>query len=122
MSDKFGFTSQEMDQLLSYYDLEDKKVGIKEWYNGYSFGTTHHMYNPWSAIKCIANKGELDPYWAATSDNILLKRLIGSASESIKIDLETLFKNGSITHSIEESIVFSDLATSEDLIWSLLLL
>jgi Predicted AAA-ATPase/PD-(D/E)XK nuclease superfamily len=121
MSDKFGFTSHEMDELLSYYDLEDKKVDIKEWYNGYSFGTTQHMYNPWSAIKCIANKGELDPYWASTSDNILLKNLIGSSSESVKIDLETLFKNGTITHRIEESIVFPDLATREDLIWSLLL-
>ena len=121
MSDKFGFTSEEMDDLLRYYDLQDKQQDIKEWYNGYSFGTTQHIFNPWSALKCIDSNGELDPYWANTSDNILLKNLLGSASESIKIDLESLLQSTPVSHSIEESIVFPDLTTDDDLIWSLLL-
>ena len=121
MSDKFGFTNEEMDELLKYYDLQDKQHDIKEWYSGYSFGTTHHIFNPWSALQCIASNGELDPYWANTSDNILLKNLLGSSPEWIKIDLESLVQNRPVSHSIEQSIVFPDLSTNDDLIWSLLL-
>ena len=81
MSDKFGFTSEEMDELLKYYGLADRQQDIKDWYNGYKFGNTQQIFSPWSALKCIASKGELDPYWANTSDNILLKNLIEEAHQ-----------------------------------------
>ena len=55
-SDKFGFTSQEVDQMLIDYNFLEKSAGIKEWYNGYTFGNTT-IYNPWSLLQCIRQKG-----------------------------------------------------------------
>ncbi len=121
MSDKFGFTSQEMKALLSYYNFADRQDDIRTWYDGYRFGDTSGIFNPWSALKCIAAKGELDPYWTNTSDNILLKMLIGGASEDIKIDLESVLQKKPVRHRIEESIVFTDLSKKSNLMWSLLL-
>ena len=119
-ADKFGFTADETEQLLSYYNVDDHDA-IKKWYNGYIFGHTNGMFNPWSLLKCVEAKGSLGIYWANTSDNILLKRLITRATSSTKSDFETLLRGKSIQKTIEESIVFPDLDKRESLIWSLLL-
>ena len=121
MADKFGFTTQEMEALLYYYDFTGKSDAIKAQYKGYRFGDTPGIYNPWSALKCISSDGELDPYWTNTSDNSLLKMLIGGASRDIKIDLESVLQDKPISQKIEESIVFPDLNKKSELIWSLLL-
>ena len=73
--DKFGFTAQEVDGLLSGAHLKKKADLIKQWYNGYKSGSVM-IYNPWSLLECIDNKGRLEPYWANTSDNALVKKLI----------------------------------------------
>ena len=67
-ADKFGFTHEEVDQLLIDYRLSKKRTGIKEWYDGYHSGKTT-LYNPWSLLECVDNKGKLEAYWANTSDN-----------------------------------------------------
>ena len=121
MADKFGFTSLELDELLTYYGFEDKHDAIKDWYDGYTFGATAGIFNPWSVLKCLGTKGVLNPYWVNTSDDALLKMLIGGASAEIKADLESLLQKNSVRHSLEESIIFPDLKTNDDLVWSLLL-
>ena len=120
LADKFGFTSSEAEDLLSYYSIsEDDKV--KEWYNGYIFGKTNGMFNPWSILKCIEREGELEIYWSNTSDNIVLKRLISRASSTTKSELEQLLNGQSIKKTIQESLVYPDIDQQQNLIWTVLL-
>ena len=119
-SDRFGFTSEETEELLNYYGINNHK-NIKKWYNGYIFGTTQGIFNPWSLLKCIESNCVFEAYWANTSDNILLRRLLTQATASTRSDFETLLSGGSIKKSIVESIVFPDLDKLQDLVWSLLL-
>ena len=121
MADRFGFTQAEVDELLTYYELESKQDDIRAWYNGYKFGETAGIFNPWSVLQCILQKGRCKTYWSATSDNLLLKRIIGGGSEEMKADLERLLQNKPVIKTIEETIVFPDLQTKQDLVWSLLL-
>lgn len=120
LADKFGFTTDEANELLAYYGINDIET-IKRWYNGYVFGETQGIFNPWSMLKCAQNNGALQIYWANTSDNALVKRLITRASLSVKSELESLLRGIPIKKTIEESIIFPDLDHQSELIWSLLL-
>ena len=120
LADKFGFTHDEASAFLRYYNIADVEV-IQQWYNGYIFGHTKGIYNPWSMLQCAHNDGGLKIYWANTSDNILLKRLIARSSSSTKEELELLLKGQSVKKIIEESVVYPDIDTRQDLIWSVLL-
>lgn len=121
LSDKFGFTSTEVAEMLAYYEYDALRSQIQSWYNGYTFGDTRGIHNPWSLINCIYNKGDLRMYWAHTSDNVLLRKLIGRSSPSTKTQLEQLLQGQPVTRAIEESIIFPDLDKKLDLIWSILL-
>ena len=81
-SDAFGFTQDEVNQALKYYNLEPNKELIKEYYDGYRFGYKE-IYNPWSILNFLANK-KLDFYWAATSSTKIIKDLLYSAPDSFK--------------------------------------
>lgn len=120
LADKFGFTLEEARTLFSYYEIQNQEK-IQQWYNGYTFGKTQSIFNPWSAIKCAQNQGNLEIYWANTSDNVLIKRLIARASRTIKSELELILTGKTVTKIIEESIVFPDVDKQQELIWSLLL-
>ncbi len=120
MADKFGFTSQEATALLQYYKIHDLDA-VQQWYNGYIFGKRHDMFNPWSMIKCVENKGALEIYWANTSDNILLKKMITRAGAATKTDLEMLLTDHVVEKTVNESIVFPDLDVEPEIIWTILL-
>ncbi len=120
LADKFGFTTDEAGELLEYYDINEL-TKVKEWYNGYIFGKTDGMYNPWSMLKCIESGGILEIYWSNTSDNILLKTLISRASSTTKSELEQLLTGNSVKKVVQESIVYPDIATQQNLIWTMLL-
>ncbi len=121
MADKFGFTTEEAYGLLDYYECKNIIEEIKNWYDGYTFGEVKGIFNPWSMLKCISENGVRYTYWVNTSHNSLLKKLIGSADEGTKSDLVNLLNGQSVQHTIRESIIFKDLDTQFDLIWSLLL-
>lgn len=121
LSDKFGFTSDEVEIVLRYYGLGWQEQLIQEWYNGYTFGSTYGIFNPWSVLNCIKNDGQLKKYWVNTSDNILLKKLIAQASIAVKSKLEKLIEGNVIEEKIEESITFPDVHNRSDVLWSLLL-
>ncbi len=121
MAERFGFTQTEVDELLQYYELEAKRDEIRAWFNGYMFGETAGIFNPWSVLQCVFHNGRCKPYWSNTSDNLLLKRIIGGGSEAMKTDLELLFQNKPVIKPIEEMIVFPELHTKPNLVWSLLL-
>ncbi len=108
-SDKFGFTQEEVDQLLVNYALVDKRDDIKNWYDGYIFGQTN-IYNPWSLLSCIENKGVFQTYWANTSNNDLIRDLIARSGQAIKNDIELLLQGKKIVDKeIDESVSLRDL-------------
>ncbi|PRX21219.1 PD-(D/E)XK nuclease superfamily protein [Orenia metallireducens] len=117
----FGLLEEEVEEIFDYYNLTYKVEEIKSWYNGYKFGEKI-VYNPWSIINCIYQQGELRPYWANTSGNELIKRLITESGSGVKKDLEHLLEGSSVKKEIDDNIIFSDLEKSNNTIWSFLLL
>lgn len=120
MADKFGFTLQEATAMFEYYNIQNPDE-VKAWYNGYVFGKSHGIFNPWSMVKCVDKKGALILYWANTSDNALLKKMIMNATVNIKTDLELLLTDQTVEKLIDESILFADIDREPELIWTILL-
>ena len=120
-SDKFGLLESEVKELLNDYGLSEKLSDFRKWYNGYRIGSSTNIYNPWSVLNCIANKGMLAPYWVNTSENALMKQLISQGSDNFKADIEQLLKGETIEKNIDDGVVFSLLHQSPNAIWSLLL-
>jgi hypothetical protein len=116
----FGFTEEEVTDLLKETQLEGKAEEIKAWYNGYKMGETI-VYNPWSIVNCIKRNGELRPYWVNTSDNRLIKDLMIKSSAMFKVQFELLLQGKPVSRLIDENFAFDDLADNESAIWSLLL-
>ena len=116
----FGFTETEVFQALDNFGLGNQKGIVKEWYDGFIFGSRKDIYNPWS-ITNFLKAGRICPYWAATSSNGLINRMIQTASSEIKTKMETLLNGGQIEASFDEQIVFEQLDQDENAIWSLLL-
>ena len=119
-ADCFGFTEPEVFSALDEFGMSDKKDEVKRWYDGFTFGNYRDIYNPWSITNYL-RKGELNPYWAATSSNGLVSRLIRMASVDVKKKMEDLLKGQEIVVNFDEQIVYNQLDQDEDAIWSLLL-
>jgi len=122
----FGFTQEEIDEILAYYDLLPQRERIKEWYNGYLFGNTQ-VYNPWSVANhikdlTVAPDALPAPYWANTSANSIVKSLVERADISIKTELEDLLAGGTIEKPIHEDITYDSVFDSEDNLWNFLFL
>ena len=121
-TDKFGFMEDELKELLTYYNVQDKSDDIKKWYNGYVFGGKT-IYNPWSVLNYIDNNEEgFMPYWINSSSNDLIKRLLLKGDNEMKIELEELIEGSSISKAIDDSIVMSEVEDSNENIWSFLLM
>jgi hypothetical protein len=117
----FGFTEEEVTNLLQQAGLEQKAAEIRAWYNGYQSGE-YTIYNPWSIVNCINEKGRVEPYWINTSGNELIKELLTHAGESFRLQFEDLLSGKSVEKLIDENMVFSDLKKNNSATWSLLLL
>lgn len=118
--DKFGFTQEEVTKALSEYELEDKKEEVKLWYDGFCFGEAKEIYNPWSIINYL-DKKEVAPYWANTSSNSLIGKLIREGNTQVKESFELLLNGKEIVTELDEQIVYDQLDLEETAIWSLLL-
>lgn len=117
----FGFTEEEVFSALEYFDLSDRKQAVKDWYDGFTFGGHTDIYNPWSIINFLDSKGEFDTYWANTSSNTLVSKLLQEGSNRLKITFESLLKGESIHCPIMEQIVYNQLDDDDDAVWSLML-
>jgi hypothetical protein len=115
----FGFTEDEVFAAMDEYEF-DCKDKMKNWYDGFTFGKVTDIYNPWSVINSIKDRKFL-PYWVNTSSNSLVNKLVREAGAEVKKKLESLIKNESIECVIDEEIVYNQLDTNADAIWSLLL-
>ena len=120
----FGFTQEEVDEILKYYDIEERREEIKEWYDGYKFGRKD-IYNPWSILKYIddvKNNSRKQPeaYWANTSGNDIVKKLIRNADEVTKNEVEMLINGGTIEKMLNANITYNELDESTNNVWSML--
>ena len=116
----FGFTEDEVISELPIYGMSEKFPDIKEWYDGFRIGSVSDIYNPWSVTQCL-DSGRLDDYWANTSENSLVDKLIKEGSADVKTAMESLLKGESIEALIDDEIVFNLIDRNESGIFSLLL-
>ncbi len=116
----FGFTEEEVFAALDEYGLSDKKREVKKWYDGFTFGRRSDIYNPWSVINYL-DKAELQCYWANTSSNNLIGKLLKEGNRYIKQNFEKLLSGEHLNVSIDEQYVYSQMCENETAIWSLLL-
>lgn len=119
-ADAFGFTQQEVWDALDAYGLSQRREEVREWYDGFTFGSKRDIYNPWSIANYLDKKNASD-YWANTSSNSLAGKLIREGSAQVKKTMEDLLAGRAFSARIDEQIVFSQLDYSEEAIWSLLL-
>ncbi len=116
----FGFTQDEVWEALEEYGLFGERGHVKVWYDGFTFGRSTDIYNPWSIINYL-DKRKFSPYWANTSSNGLVGKLIREGSPDIKMVMEDLLSGKALRTQIDEQIVFNHLGRKESAIWSLLL-
>ncbi|MDD6615580.1 MAG: AAA family ATPase [Lachnospiraceae bacterium] len=116
----FGFTEEEVFAALEECGLSGEKEQVKYWYDGFIFGNQKDVYNPWSILNFI-DKGKYSTYWANTSSNSLVGKLLREGDGGIKEKFESLLRGEVIRTSIDEQIVYSQLDADETAIWSLLL-
>ncbi|MBR1710276.1 MAG: AAA family ATPase [Clostridia bacterium] len=117
----FGFTEEEVFTALNQQGFtETEKEDVKVWYDGFTFGSMTDIYNPWSVTNYL-DKGKLDTYWANTSSNSLIGKLLRMGEPEIKSQFEILLKGGEVTVPVDEQIIYDQLDTSPDAVWSLLL-
>lgn len=119
-ADCFGFREEEVFAALEEYGLQDRKQQVREWYDGFTFGSTKDIYNPWSIISFLDDK-KVGIYWANTSSNRLVGNLIREGSTEVKKTFEHLLQGESIVTEIDEQIVYNQLSTEKNAIWSFLL-
>ena len=119
-ADSFGFTEEEVFCALDEYGMSEKKMEVKQWYDGFTFGSCTDIYNPWSILNYLSKK-RLAAYWANTSSNSLAGKLIREGDKGIKTSFENLMQGKSICAEIDEQIVYSQLDSDGQAVWSLLL-
>ena len=119
-SDCFGFTEDEVFAVLEEYGLSDQKQKVKDWYDGFSFGKRKDIYNPWSIINFV-DKKRVGAYWANTSANRLVEKLIREGKPKVKQAFEDLLDGGTLHMEIDEQIVYDQLSAKKNAVWSLFL-
>ena len=116
----FGFTEDEVFAALKEAGILDRQEQVKAWYDGFTFGKSRDIYNPWSITKYLDEK-RFAAYWANTSSNNLVSNLIREGASDVKIAMEDLIEGKSIEKVIDEEIIFEQLDDNSEAIWSLLL-
>lgn len=116
----FGFTEEEVFAALEECGMADKKEQVKKWYDGFIFGSHKDIYNPWSILNFL-DTGNFTTYWANTSSNSLVGKLLREGNRRVKEKFETLLNGEKIWTPIDEQIVYNQLDDNESAIWSLLL-
>ena len=119
-SDVFGFTQEEVSGALAEFGIAGMEPDVREWYDGFTFGNRTDIYNPWSILNFL-DKKKFSTYWANTSSNSLVGKLVREGSRDVKMVMEDLLDGGILQTEIDEQIVFSQLDSDEAAIWSLLL-
>ena len=120
----FGFTDEEVKEMLAYYELEEKYDSIKEWYNGYRFGDAD-VYCPWDVVVyvdklCVKENIPPSDYWSNTSSNYILKKLLEQATPDTRDEIERLIAGETVWKEIKEELTYKELYDSIEHVWSVL--
>ena len=115
----FGFTEAEVFAAMDEFDM-GQKAEVKRWYDGFTFGKVKDIYNPWSIINYL-DTGKLSTYWANTSGNSLVGKLLREGNRHMKEQFEVLLRGQSIKSRLDEQVVYNQLDEDENAVWSLLL-
>ena len=120
----FGFTEPEVLRMMEYYNVESRFPTVKEWYDGYMFGSTE-VYNPWSVINHIYDLyADINafprPYWINTSSNDIIKDLIARADRETKGQIEELLNGGTLDIQVHEEVTYGDMYSSGENLWNFL--
>lgn len=123
-AEAFGFTQKEVEEMLDFYGINEKKEEMKRWYDGYQFGKTE-VYNPWSVINYVNDIVLEDtiypkPYWSNTSSNSIIRELVENADDVVKSEIERLIAGGTIEKPIHEDITYEDIHKTQDNLWNFL--
>jgi len=121
----YGFTQDEMDDMLRYYNRESRRDDLRHWYNGYMIGG-QSVYNPWSAVNSVreimqAEEAPLKTYWANTSSNDVVRTLAEKSGAQGRAELETLLAGETVIKPIREDITYADLTQPGDNLWNFML-
>ena len=120
-SDYFGFTTEEVQAMATYYQADDKMSELQEWYDGYKFGNTE-IYNPWSVLKYFNNYCEAEPYWVQTSENSTIREIIKGLDTSICENLRALLNGSAVESIVDTSIIYPKLKEQQTNIFGFLLM
>ncbi|MDD3337580.1 MAG: AAA family ATPase [Lachnospiraceae bacterium] len=120
----FGFVQAEVEQLLQFYQILEKKEEVRHWYDGYLFGNIE-VYNPWSVLnyvkEAVTNTISFPkPYWSNTSSNSIVRELIDRADPAAKQEIELLIEDNAIEKPVHEDITYEDIHKSQDNLWNFL--
>ena len=120
----FGFTDADVDELLAFYGLSDRKDVFRDWYDGYRFGNVS-VYSPWDVINycdVLLSDPEAEPenYWANTSGNGIIRRLLKKADQTTRDEVEQLINGGEIIKTLRQELTYRDIESTIDNIWSVL--
>lgn len=119
-SSYFGFTNEEVRDMLAYYDYEDKYQEICEWYDGYRFGNSE-IFNPWSVINYISDQCFPKAFWQSTGSNDIIGEIIGTATPEINENLYKLFCENTVTTYVDTSVIYPEVQNNPNSIYSFLL-
>ncbi len=119
-ADIFGFTEEEVASALGEFGLSDQEKEVREWYDGFTFGKLADIYNPWSIVNYL-DKKRAGAYWANTSSNSLIEKLLRESNSDIKQSFECLLAGETLHMEIDEQIVYDQLNVKKNATWSLLI-
>lgn len=124
-SDKFGFTGEEVEEILTYYGAGEKMENVKDWYNGYVLGDHTEIYNPWSIMN-YAEQKKLQPYWVNTSSNDIIRDILIRTDTGVKKKIKLLIEGQEIKDvTVNTDMNFRDIQNKDvivgDVLWNILL-
>ncbi len=119
-SEYFGFTNDEVKEILNYYEKENKYKEVCEWYDGYRFGDTD-IFNPWSVISYFNNDCRPKAFWQSTGSNDIISEILANATSDIIKNLEALMKGESFITRIDTGVIYPQIQKDHSSIYSFLL-
>ena len=120
----FGFTDDEVAEMLKYFGLSDYHETIREWYDGYQFGKKA-VYCPWDVISycrnlCADPDAIPEDFWSNTSSNSIVSRFIDKANKQTRDEIENLISGETVIKEIKQELTYNELDKSIENLWSIL--